>query len=104
MRLPILVKYGIDGEMWLNDFGGLTVFYIPYMHFEGLAAGYTTECILCMRFGTWCIFKLDCYVNFCSACLIIIVVNDITHLGSKVISLSWAFGDVAMSSDFSDNI
>ena len=102
--MPILVKYGIDGEMWLNDFGGLTVFYIPYMHFEGLAAGYTTECILCMRFGTWCIFKLDCYVNFCSACLIIIVVNDITHLGSKVISLSWAFGDVAMSSDFSDNI
>ena len=52
MRLPILVKYKIDEETQLNDFGGLTVFYLQYMHFEGLAAGDTTECILCMRFGT----------------------------------------------------
>ena len=57
-----------------------------------------------MRFVTWCIVKLDCYVNLCSACYILIVSNDIIHMGIKMMSWSWVVGDVTNTPDFYDHI
>ena len=65
---------------------------------------YTTECRLGMRFVTWRIFKLYCHVNLCITFHILIVSNYISHLGIKVISWSWVFGDVTNTPDFSDHI
>ena len=84
--------------------GGGDVSYNPYIHFERIYDRDTTECRLGMILFTWIIFKLDCYVTFCSACLIIIVSNDISHMRRKMISWRWGVCDVTMTSDFSDNI
>ena len=82
-RASILVRYVIRGDTWLNDFGGIDVFYLSDTHFEILSSGYTTGCRLGMIFVTFCIIKLDFYVNFCIACIIIIVANDTSHLGKN---------------------
>ena len=100
----ILVSYVIDGEIWLYDLGGIYVSYISHIPFERLDYGYTTECRLEMRFVTWCIVKLDCYVTLCSACNILIVANDIKHLGIKMISWIWLAGDVTKAPEFSYHI
>ena len=57
-----------------------------------------------MRFVTWCIVKLDCYVNLCRACHILIVANAISHLGVKMISCRWVVSDVTNTPEFSDHI
>ena len=54
----------IGGETWLHNFGGISLSYLSYIYYEQLAYGYTTDCVIGMRFGTWCIVKLDCYVTF----------------------------------------
>ena len=104
MRAYILVSNIVCGETWLHDLGVIYVSYISYIPFEQLDYGYTTKFILGMRFVTWCIVKLDCYVTLCSACDILIVANDIIHLGIKMISWSWVVGDVTKTPDFSDQI
>ena len=86
MRAYFLVSCLIDGETWLHDLLGIPVTYIPYIPFELLDCGYTTECILGMRFVTLCIVKLDCYVSLCSDFHILLVYNYISHLGIKMIS------------------
>ena len=63
MRAYILVGRVINGEKWLHDLGGIYVYYFSYIPFERLDYGYKTECIIRMRFFTWCILKLDCYVT-----------------------------------------
>ena len=82
---PILVRFIISRETWLNNFGGLAVSYISDIHFERLAAGDTTECRLGITFFTWCILKLYCYVTFCIACLILIADNYVIYMGIKII-------------------
>ena len=72
MRASSLARYVIVGETWLNDFGGLSASYFSDIHFERLADGYTIECRLGIIFVTWCIAKLNCHVNFCHTCLLII--------------------------------
>ena len=104
MRAYILVSHVIYGKTWLNDLGGIYVYYLSYIPFERLDDGYANECILGMRFVTWCIVELDWYVTLCIACNIIIVANDITHLGIKTISRIWIVGDVNNTPDFSDHI
>ena len=104
MRAYILVSHVIDGDKWLHDLGGGYVSYISYIPFERLDDGYKTECRLWMRFFTWWIVKLDCYVTLCSACHILIVASDIIHMGIKMISWSWVVGDVTNTPDFSDHI
>ena len=52
MRASILDRYVIDREICLHGFGGIAVSYISEIHFEILAAGYTTECRLAMVFVT----------------------------------------------------
>ena len=104
MRAYILVSHVIDGETQLYDLGGISVSYILYIPFERLDCGYKTECRPGMRFVTWCIFKLDCYVNLFSACRILIVANSISHLGIKMISWIWVFGDVTKTLAFYDHI
>ena len=80
MRASILVRYSIGGETWLHDFMGIAVSYVSLIHFERISAVDTTECILGVVFFTWCIVKLYCYFTFYSACLILIVDNDIRHI------------------------
>ena len=104
MRAYILVSHVIYGKTWLNDLGGIYVSYISYIPFERLDDGYTTECRLGMRFVTWCIFKLNCYVTLFSACHILIVANYIIHMGIKMISRIWVVGDVTKKPEFSDHI
>ena len=53
-------------------FWGITVSYLLYIPFEKLSARDTTGCRLGVILVTWCIFKLDCCVNLCITCLIII--------------------------------
>ena len=84
----------IDGNTWLHYLGGLDVSYHSDTPFELLDNGYTTECRLGMRFVTWCIVKLYCHVTLCITCHILVVYNDIIHLGIKVILWSWVIGDV----------
>ena len=88
----------------MHDLGGISVPYLSYTPFERLYYGYTTECRLGMRFVTWCIVKLDCYVTLLSAYHILIVSNYIIHLGIKMISWIWVVGDVTKTPDFSDHI
>ena len=57
-----------------------------------------------MIFVTWCIFKLDCYDYLWRYFRIIIVAYDIRNMGIKMISLSWAVGDVTKTSDLYDHI
>ena len=83
MRAYILVSCVINGDTWLNDLGGLDVSYDSDKPFERLDYGYRTECRLGMRFVTWCIVKLDFYVNLCSTFLILVLSNDISHMGIK---------------------
>ena len=45
-------------------FGGIDVSYISGIHVKRISDGDTTECGLGMKFVTWCIVKLDCYVMF----------------------------------------
>ena len=95
MRAYILVSHVINGETWLHGLGGIDVSYhsdIP------------TGCILGMRFVTWCIVKIYCHVNLFINWNILIVSNDISHLGIKLISWSWLVGDVTKIPDFSDHI
>ena len=99
-----MVSHIIDGETWLHDLGGLDVSYRSNTPFERVDDGYTTECRLGMRFVTWHIVKLYCHVTLCITFHIIIVSNDIIHLGIRVISWSWVVGDVTKITDFSDHI
>ena len=81
MRAPILMRNVIDGDTRFHSLGrGGAFSYLLDINFERLAARDTTECILGMIFVTWCFVKLDCYVTFCSSCLILIVANDIIHM------------------------
>ena len=80
------------------NFGGIAVSYISDISFERLATRYTTERIIGMRFGIWCIVKLYCYVTFFGACLILIVDNYTRNLGIKIFSCRWVVGDVNMKS------
>ena len=68
---------------------------------DQLDDGYTTKCRLGMIFVTWCIVKLYFHVTLCITCNILIVSNDIRHLGIKVISQRWVVGDVTNIPDFS---
>ena len=86
IRDSILVRCVIDGDNWLHGLAGVAVSYISDIHFELLDAGDTTKFIRGMIFFTWCIVKLDCYVDLCSACNILNVANDIRHMGIKMIS------------------
>ena len=65
---------------------------------------YTNECRLRIRFVTWFIVKLYCHVTLYITCHILIVSNDIIHMGIKVISWSWLVGDVTKIPDFSDQL
>ena len=80
-RAYILVINVIDGETWLHDLGGLAFSYHSDTPFERLDAGYTTECRLGMIFFTWCIVKLYCHFTLRITFHILIVSNDIIHLG-----------------------
>ena len=82
----------------------MVVSYLSDIHFERFSAGDTTESRLSMIFFTWCIVKLYCYVTLFSACHILIVANDISHLGIKMISWRCVVGDVTKPPDFSDHI
>ena len=104
MRAYILVSRVFNGDTWLHDIGGGYVSYISYIPFELLDCGYTTENILGMRYVTWCIVKLDCYVTLCSTFCILIVSNDISHKGIKMIYWSWLVGDVTKTPEFSYHI
>ena len=94
----------IDRETWLYGLGGLGVSYLSYTPFKRLDDGYTNECRLGMRFFTWCIVKIYCYVTLCIACRILILPNDISILGIKIISWRWVIGYVTKAPEFSDNI
>ena len=94
----------IDGVTWLYGLGGIDVYYNSDTPFERLDDGYITECILGMIFVTWCIVKLYFHVTLCITCHILIVSNDIRHMGIKVISWSWLVGDVTKITEFSDHI
>ena len=104
MRAYIFVSYVINGDTWLHDLGGIGVFYHSDTSFELLDDGYTLKCRLGMVFVTWCIVKLYFHVTLCINCHILIVSNDIIHLGIKVTSWIWVVGDVTKIPDFSDNI
>ena len=104
IRAYILESHVIDGETWLHDFGELAVSYHSDTPLEWIDYGYTTECRLGMRFFTCCIVKLYCHVTLCIVCHIIVLSNDISHLGIKVISWSWVVGDVTKIPDFPDHI
>ena len=84
--------------------GGISISYISYIPFERLDYGYTTECRLGMRFVTWCIVKLYCYVILCISFHIFIVDNDIIHIGIKMISWIWVVDDVTNTPESSNHI
>ena len=88
MGVFISVSCVIDGDTWLNDSGWLAVYYLSDITPERLDDGYTTECRIGMIFVTGCIDKLYYHVTLCISCHILIVSNDISHLGIKVISRS----------------
>ena len=100
MRAYILVINVIDGEKWLHDLGEIIVSYNSDTSFERLDDRYTTECRLGMRFFTWCIVKLYYHITLCIYFHILIVSNDISHMGIKVISWSWVVGDVTNIPEF----
>ena len=52
MRASILDRYVIGREICLHGFGGIAVSYISEIHFEILADGDTTGCIIKMIFFT----------------------------------------------------
>ena len=85
-------------------FGGIDVSYISGIHVKRISDGDTTECGLGMKFVTWCILKLYFHINLCITCHILIVSNDISHLGIREIPWSWVVGDVTKIPDFSDQI
>ena len=58
------------------------------------------KCRVGMRFGTWCIVNLVCYVTLFWYYIILIVDKYIIHLGRKTISWIWGVGDVAVTSGF----
>ena len=91
------MRYVIYRETWLHDFWGIAVSYISDINFERLAAGDTTECRIGVISVTWCIVKLYCYVTLCRACMILIVYNDIIHLGEKYIFWIWGVWDVTIT-------
>ena len=78
----------IDGETCLHGLREVYFSYLSYIPFEQLDDGYIPEFVLGMVFVTWCIVNLDCYVTLCSAFRILIVANDISHLGIKMIPWS----------------
>ena len=94
----------IDGETWLHHIGEVGVSYHSDTLFEQLNYGYTTECRLGMKIVTWCIVKLYFHDTLCIACHILILSDDISHLGIKVIFWIWVFGDITKIPDFFDNI
>ena len=100
-RVPILVRYIIGEETRFHKFWGLAIFYLLPIHLEKLAAENTTECIIGMRFGTWCIVKLNYYFNFFIYFLILTVANYIRNLGIKIIFWRWGVGYVTMTSKIS---
>ena len=101
IRTSILVRYIIVREIWLHGLGGLVDSYLSDIIFDQLSAGDTTDCRLGMVYVTCCIVRLYRYVTFCHACIILFIVNYITHMGIKIISWSWGVCDVTMISDFS---
>ena len=103
-RAYILVSHIIDEYTWLHNLGGIDVSYHSDTPFEWLDYGYTTECRLGTRFVTWCIVNLYCHVTLCIAYHILIVSNDISHLGIEKIPRSWLVGDVTKIPYFSDYI
>ena len=78
------MSYITGRETCLHNFGRCDVSYLFYIHFEQLAARVITECILCVRFGTWCIVKFNCHVIFFRTFLIIVVANYTSHIGRKL--------------------
>ena len=88
----------------MHNLGGISVSYLSYIPLERIDDVYTTECRLGMRFVTWCIFELDCYVTLFSVCNILNVANYISHMGIKMISWRWVVGDVTNTPEFSDHI
>ena len=57
-----------------------------------------------MKCFNWCIFKLDFYVTLFRAINILVVANDNSHMGIKLISWSWRVGGVTKTSGFSYHI
>ena len=98
------MSYVIYRGTWLHDLGGLAFSYILDIPFERLDGGYTTEFRIGMVFFTWCIIKLDCYVTLCISSHILIVANNISHMGIKMISWILIVGVVTNISDSYDHI
>ena len=99
-----MVRRLINGDIWLHDLGGIDVSYHSDKPFEQLDDGYTTDCRLGMIFVTWCIVDLYCHVTLCINFHILIVYNDIIHMGIKVISWRWLVGDITKIPEFYDHI
>ena len=57
------MSYVIYRETWLHDLGGIAVSYLSEIIVKQLGGGYTTECILRMRFVTCSIVKLYFHVT-----------------------------------------
>ena len=104
MRAYIFLCYIINGETWWHGLGGIDFFNHSYTPFERPNDRYTSEYRHGMRFVTWCIVKLYCRVTLCITCHILILSNDISHLGTKVISWIQVVRDVTKIPDFSDHI
>ena len=85
MRAYILVCRVFYEETWFHDLGELAVSYHSDTPFEQLDDRYTTECRIGTNFFNWCIVKLYLHVPLCITFHMLIVYNDIIHLGIKVI-------------------
>ena len=56
---PVLVRYVIDGDYMLQDFGSLfDALYLPREDFDGLCSG-KTEASLDVPPKSWCVVKLE---------------------------------------------
>ena len=87
----------------MHNFGGRVVTYLSDIPYEQLASEDTTDNRLGLRFGIRRMFKLYLYVTFLSDCIILVVANDISNLGSKIISYIWGVVYITITSDFSDS-
>ena len=63
------MRYVINVEIWLYDFGGIDISYLSDIHFELLASGNKNQCIHGLRFDTLCIVKF--YYMFISSVLVL---------------------------------
>ena len=64
-------------------FGVLSESYLSDINSELFDAGDTTECRLGMIFSLGKFLLLYCYVILCHACIILVVVNNISSIGRK---------------------